>query len=161
MNSLYVIPVRQAGGLPVKLVFSPTSGFLQILPRGRHPCLRLYPSHYRADSGLSPVRCVRRQAHNKMRTGIHADSVSAGFLFLLEKRHNQVPAFIPDLQSDLQNWYSTSPTVMPSFTVYSQFTGIVSPRLMLTNEKRISEISFFMILRLHTCRALPAAHRLP
>ena len=41
----------------------PTSGFLQIPPHDGHPCLRLYPSHYRADSGLSPVRNVRRQAH--------------------------------------------------------------------------------------------------
>ncbi|MGF7084580.1 hypothetical protein M2148_001533, partial [Lachnospiraceae bacterium PF1-4] len=30
-----------------------------------HPCLRLYPSHYRADCGLTPVRNVRRQAHCK------------------------------------------------------------------------------------------------
>ena len=43
----------------------PESSFLQILPRGRHPCLRLCPSHYRADSGLTPVRNVRRQAHNQ------------------------------------------------------------------------------------------------
>ena len=41
----------------------PTSGFLQICSHLQHPCLRLYPSHYRADSGLSPVRNVRRQAH--------------------------------------------------------------------------------------------------
>ena len=41
----------------------PESSFLQILPRDRHPCLRLYPSRYRADSGLTPVRNVRRQAH--------------------------------------------------------------------------------------------------
>ena len=43
----------------------PTSGFLQIPPHDGHPCLRLYPSRYRADSGLSPVRNVRRQAHHK------------------------------------------------------------------------------------------------
>ena len=41
----------------------PTSGFLQIPPHDGHPCLRLYPSHYRADSGLAPVRNVRRRAH--------------------------------------------------------------------------------------------------
>ena len=46
----------------------PTSGFLQIPPHDGHPCLRLYPSHYRADSGLSPVRNVRRQAHQIKRT---------------------------------------------------------------------------------------------
>ena len=42
----------------------PESSFLQIPPHGGHPCFRLYPSHYRADSGLSPVRNVRRRAHN-------------------------------------------------------------------------------------------------
>ena len=41
----------------------PESSFLQIPPHGGHPCFRLYPSHYRADSGLSPVRNVRRRAH--------------------------------------------------------------------------------------------------
>ena len=41
------------------------SGFLQIPPRDEHPCLRLYPSHYRADSRLAPVRNVRRRAHSK------------------------------------------------------------------------------------------------
>ena len=40
-----------------------TSGFLQICSHLQHPCLRLYPSRYRADSGLAPVRNVRRQAH--------------------------------------------------------------------------------------------------
>ena len=35
-----------------------------IPPHDGHPCLRLYPSHYRANSGLSPVRmCVRRAHH--------------------------------------------------------------------------------------------------
>ena len=43
----------------------PTSSFLQIPLRSGHPCLRLYPSHYRADSGLAPVRNVRRRAHPK------------------------------------------------------------------------------------------------
>ena len=43
----------------------PESGFLQIPPHDGHPCLRLYPSHHRADSGLSPVRNVRRRAHPK------------------------------------------------------------------------------------------------
>ena len=38
--------------------------FFQIPSHGGHPCFRLYPSHYRADSGLTPVRNVRRQAHN-------------------------------------------------------------------------------------------------
>ena len=58
-----MVSVRQARGLPAGLVLSPTSDFLRIPPRGGHPCLRLYPSHYRADSGLAPVRNVRRRAH--------------------------------------------------------------------------------------------------
>ena len=40
-----------------------TSSFLQIPPRGGHPYLRLYPSHYRADLELAPFGNVRRQAH--------------------------------------------------------------------------------------------------
>ena len=47
----------------------PESSFLQILPRDRHPCLRLCPSRYRADSGLTPVRNVRRQAHSAAKRG--------------------------------------------------------------------------------------------
>ena len=41
----------------------PTSGFLQIPPHDGHPYLRLYPSRYRADLELAPLRNVRRQAH--------------------------------------------------------------------------------------------------
>ena len=41
----------------------PTSSFLQIRDHPRHPCFRLYPSHYRVDSGLSPVRNVCCRAH--------------------------------------------------------------------------------------------------
>ena len=37
----------------------PESGFLQISSHDEHPCLRLCPSHYRADSGLSPDRVGR------------------------------------------------------------------------------------------------------
>jgi len=48
----------------------PESGFLQIPPHDGHPCLRLYPSHHRADSGLSPVRNVRRRAHQKSANGL-------------------------------------------------------------------------------------------
>ena len=48
----------------------PESGFLQIPPRDGHPCLRLYPSHYRADSGLTPVRNVRRRAHEKAQADV-------------------------------------------------------------------------------------------
>ena len=76
----YVISVRQTRGLPVGLVFSPTSGFLQIPPHDRHPCLRLYPSHCRADSGLSPVRNVRRRAHINIRS--ENTAVSGPYIFL-------------------------------------------------------------------------------
>ena len=65
----------------------PISGFLQIPPRDGHPCLRLYPSHYRADLGLAPLRNVRRQAHQtKQRrcagnTPPHAGAVSFFYQF--------------------------------------------------------------------------------
>ena len=62
-KTLYVISVRQTGDLPVVSLFPHPASF-RFLSRG-HPCLRLYPSHCRADSGLSPVRNVRRQAHIK------------------------------------------------------------------------------------------------
>ena len=39
------------------------AAFLQILPHGRHPWLRLYPSHCRLDSGLSPFRMCAHRAH--------------------------------------------------------------------------------------------------
>jgi len=39
------------------------SAFLRIPPRDGHPWLWLYPSHCRADSGLSPVRTCARRAH--------------------------------------------------------------------------------------------------
>ena len=41
------------------------AGFLQIPRHQGHPCLWLYPSHCRADSGLSPVRACARRAHYK------------------------------------------------------------------------------------------------
>ena len=43
------------------------AGFLQIPRRQGHPCLWLYPSHCRADSGLSPVRTCAHRAHTKKR----------------------------------------------------------------------------------------------
>ena len=67
MHDLYAISVRQTRDLPVRLVSSRASGFLQIPPHDGHPCLRLYPSRCRADSGLAPVRNVRRRAHQKKR----------------------------------------------------------------------------------------------
>ena len=39
------------------------AAFLQILPHGRHPWLKLYPSRCRADSGLSPFRTCAHRAH--------------------------------------------------------------------------------------------------
>ncbi len=54
--ALYAVPVRQARGLP-----APSFRFhLAMDTLG----VRLYPSRYRADSGLSPVRNVRRRAHH-------------------------------------------------------------------------------------------------
>jgi hypothetical protein len=61
-TAFYTVSVRQTRGLPMGSF--PTSGFLQICSHLQHPCLRLYPSRYQVDSGLSPVRNVRRQAHN-------------------------------------------------------------------------------------------------
>ena len=53
--ALYAVSVRQARGLP-----APSFRFhLAMDTLG----VRLYPSRYRADSGLSPVRNVRRRAH--------------------------------------------------------------------------------------------------
>lgn len=62
-TAFYTVSVRQTRGLPMGSF--PTSGFLQICSHLQHPCLRLYPSRYQVDSGLSPVRNVRRQAHNR------------------------------------------------------------------------------------------------
>ncbi len=76
----YVISVRQTRDLPAGFLF-PTSGFLQIPSHDRHPCLRLYPSRYRADSGLSPVRNMRRQAHHKKSTDIIWYDVRTLFTF--------------------------------------------------------------------------------
>ena len=57
--ALYAVSVRQARGLP-----APSFRFhLAMDTLG----VRLYPSRYRADSGLSPVRNVRRRAHQTKR----------------------------------------------------------------------------------------------
>ena len=44
------------------------AGFLQIPPHDGHLCLWLYLSRCRADSGLPPVRNVRRRAHLQQRS---------------------------------------------------------------------------------------------
>ena len=59
----------------------PTSGFLQIPSHDGHPCLRLYPSHYRADLGLAPLRNVRRQAHIIKGARRSGKFLPAGFFF--------------------------------------------------------------------------------
>ena len=71
----------------------PESSFLQILPHDRHPCLRLCPSRYRADSGLPPVRNVRRQAHQKRgcRT-TRLKNLVVRQLFFQKKGKNSAPA---------------------------------------------------------------------
>ena len=61
--AFYVISVRQTGDLPVVSLFPHPASFR--FPSRGHPCLRLYPSHCRVDSGLAPIRNVRRQAHIK------------------------------------------------------------------------------------------------
>ena len=59
----------------------PTSGFLQICSRLQHPCLRLYPSHYRADLRLALLRNVRRQAHTQKQLPMHLRISSCRFKF--------------------------------------------------------------------------------
>ena len=63
--TLSVFPSLICGSCPSGQRFA--YSFFQIPSHGGHPCFRLYPSHYRADSGLTPVRNVRRQAHKKSR----------------------------------------------------------------------------------------------
>ena len=62
----------------------PESGFLQIPSHDEHPCLRLCPSHYRADSGLAPARNVRRRAHvttTSSTGGLHWALIRADYCF--------------------------------------------------------------------------------
>ena len=68
---------------------SRTSSFLQILSRDRHPCLRLYPSHCRADWGLSPVRSVRPPGALKK-----ADPAATESAFELDHRYFSIPIVI-------------------------------------------------------------------
>ena len=62
-KTLYVISFRQPRDFPVVSLFPHPASFR--FPSRGHPCLRLYPSHCRVDSGLAPIRNVRRQAHIK------------------------------------------------------------------------------------------------
>ena len=52
------------------------AAFLQILPHGRHPWLKLYPSRCRADSGLSPFRTCAHRAHTKKSCDISSHRTS-------------------------------------------------------------------------------------
>ena len=67
-KTLYMISFRQTRDLPVVSLFPHPASFR--FPSRGHPCLRLYPSHCRADSGLAPIRNVRRQAHINKKTTI-------------------------------------------------------------------------------------------
>ena len=62
------------------------AAFLQILPHGRHPWLKLYPSRCRADSGLSPFRTCAHRAHTKKRP---AFSKPLLFLFKTQIHRNR------------------------------------------------------------------------
>ena len=78
-RTLYVISFRQTRDLPVVSLFPHPASFR--FPSRGHPCLRLYPSHCRADSGLAPVRNVRRQAHI-YQAAVHTRKTAAFLLFL-------------------------------------------------------------------------------
>ena len=86
------------------------AGFLQIPPRDGHPCHWLYLSCYRADSGLSPVRNVRRQAHDtKDRPPFPQGNMTVGLLcpviskvWIVLSKHDHSSAWI------------ISPTTSPS-----------------------------------------------
>lgn len=67
LTALYVISVRQTGDLPTpSFRFYLTADTLGV---------QLYPSHYRAGSGLSPVRFCPCRAHTDLRaSGISASS---------------------------------------------------------------------------------------
>ena len=60
------------------------AAFLQILPHDRHPWLKLYPSHCRAVSGLSPFRTGAHRAHQRRRIQeAKRDSECGVFRFLI------------------------------------------------------------------------------
>ena len=61
------------------------AGFLQIPPHDGHPCLKLYPSHYRADSGLAPVRTCARRAHRKIPNTPKGVSGISGIMFNFDR----------------------------------------------------------------------------
>ena len=78
----------------------------------QHPCLRLHPSRYRADSGLAPLRNVRRQAHQK--TDLPEAQVLPGGRFLLCYSCGQ-EAF---------SLFSSSETSIPSSSSCFASTGV-------------------------------------
>ena len=57
----------------------PTSGYLQICSRLQHPCLRLSPSRYRADSELSPVKMCAAGHTKKTADRINPSAVFFGY----------------------------------------------------------------------------------
>ena len=93
-----MVPIRQARGLPAGLVLSPTSGFLQIPPQDGHPCLRLYPSHYRADSGLSPIRKGNHNFYCDSPFKLHLElHIVYSILHSIAKVFNKTPIYFPSL----------------------------------------------------------------
>ena len=83
-KTLYVISFRQTRVLPVVSLFPHPVSFR--FPSRGHPYLRLYPSHCRADSGLLPVRNVRRQAHDKKRACANCLAHALFTLFIMTIR---------------------------------------------------------------------------
>lgn len=69
LTALYVISVRQTRGLPTpSFRFCLTTDTLGV---------QLYPSHYRAGSGLSPVRFCPCRAH-KSKPALYKDKAGSG-----------------------------------------------------------------------------------
>lgn len=87
--------VRQTRGLHVVSLFLHPASFRFHLAMNKHPCLRPYPSRYRADSVLSPFRNVRCRAYLKV--GRTVFSVRPGMMSIqtcLTKTHNTFCSFL-------------------------------------------------------------------
>ena len=99
-----------------------TSSFLQIPPHDGHPCFRLYPSHYRADSGLTPVRNVRRRAHYKNKATIPVFLLPTIVAFYVQNF-----VYVPSLSSPLllRNYPNTFAFIpIPSMSLSSRNRSI-------------------------------------